>query len=119
MKAHKERGDMDPASFVPYKPTKEENQPIVNPKRYYSAGLKSFLRQYAPDFCWCSVHDLLIMVEQVPLYEDVAYDTFAVTVHQLKKEGLFITKKTIHYPRNQSRGSIGKLYLRVSNAEGS
>jgi len=81
--------------------------------RRYHTGLRAFLKQYAPDFCWCSVYDLLLMIEQEPLYEDVTHECLTVIVYQLKKEGLFITKKTIHRPKNQSRGLIGELYLRV------
>jgi len=111
IEAYKELGDLDHGSFVSYKPTKEENQPILN--RHYHTGLKNFLRQYAPDFCWCFVYDLLLMVEQDPAYEDVSHDSLTATVYQLKKEGLFITKKTNHRRANQSRGLVGELYLRV------
>jgi len=71
------------------------------------------LRTYAPDFCWCSAHDLLLMIEQEPKFEDVSEESFRVTLSILKKEGLFITKKTMHRPDYNTRWPIGNLYLRV------
>ncbi len=82
-------------------------------KRDYHSGLSDFLRQYAPDFCWCSAHDLLLMLEQVPYFEDIAYDSLKVTLCVLKKEGYFITKKNPVRRQSASRGLAGHLYLRI------
>ncbi len=76
-------------------------------------GLRKFLVLYAPDFCWCSVYDLLIMTEQELKYENVSESTFKNALHRLKEDGFFITKKTKYRSKNNERGRIGVLYLRI------
>jgi len=79
----------------------------------FKIGTSNFLRTYAPDFCWCSAHDLFIMMEQIPELEDVTEDTFKVTLSRLKIQGVFITKPNYYRPEYNSRSRIGDLYLRV------
>lgn len=74
-------------------------------------GITKFLKTYAPDFCWCSVYDLLLMIEQEPRFEDVTQESFKVTISILKKQGWFITKKNKYI--NPDKRSVGSLYLRV------
>lgn len=81
--------------------------------REYNIGIGKFLKTYAPNFCWCSAHDLLIMIEQELKYEDITENSFYVILSYLKKQGFFITKKTLYRPKHNSRSTIGNLYLRV------
>ena len=76
-------------------------------------GLRKFLILYAPDFCWCSAYDLMIMMEQESHLEEVGEDSFKVTLSRLKNHGWFITKETTYRPDHNSHSKIGCLYLRV------
>lgn len=82
-------------------------------QRKHNTGIRKFLRTLAPDFCWLSAYDLFIMMEQIPELEDVTEECFKITLHQLKQQGLFITKKGKHREPHAERGSPGFLYLRV------
>jgi len=43
---------------------------------------KQFLKTLAPDFCWCTWHDLYLMYEQIN--EDICENSFAVALSQCK-----------------------------------
>ena len=84
-------------------------------KRQKITGVTAFLKKYAPDFCWCSAHDLFIMMEQVPELEDVTEGSFKVMLINLKKNGYFIIKKASWQDYAHSRYfKTGYLYLRVN-----
>lgn len=67
--------------------------------------IRKFLLEYAPDFCWCSSQDLLIMAEQID--EDVSVESFKKILSVLYRGGAFISK-----PAPKQRGTPF-LYLRV------
>ncbi len=81
--------------------------------RHNNRGLVDFLKTYAPDFCWCSAYDLLILVEQELRYENVTESSLAGTLSYLKKQGFFITKKVNYRSIHNERGKKANLYLRV------
>lgn len=82
--------------------------------RAYTKGLGSFLTEYAPDFCWCTVHDLFLIAEQK--FEDVEYYSFKVTLSELKKKGIFKHKAdNSKYTRQTDGGTRNGLYLRIAN----
>lgn len=81
--------------------------------RKYQRGLSDFLRTYAPDFCWCSAFDLMIMMEQVPELEDVEEGSLGGVLSYLEKQGWFITKPGTRRDVHYEKGVIGRLYLRV------
>ncbi len=78
----------------------------------YVTGLTRFLKTLAPDFCWCSAHDLFVMAEQIPELEDTPWTSFRTTLYILKKAGWFTVKKLDHGHVNGGR--IGDLYLRIT-----
>lgn len=81
--------------------------------RAYKIGVRDFLRIYAPTFCWCTAHDLLLMAEQIPELEDVTTGCFKNTLSQLKALGYFMTKQSDYKSAQASRGVFPDLYLRV------
>lgn len=72
------------------------------------------LRTYAPDFCWMTRHDLLLLAEQVN--EEVNDATVAAAISRLVKKGVLITKPddTI-LPKRGSRGGRPRLYRRINH----
>lgn len=68
-----------------------------------------FLREYAPDFCWVSAFDLVLMAEQIN--EDVSEMSIRRTVSLLHLKGEFKI-------RSISDGTRGRKYqyLKVANA---
>jgi len=78
------------------------NSPTIYPDEM---GVRGFVREYAPDFCWCTMMDLFIMMEQIPHLEDIEHATFKQSVHYLRKKGWFDCKKIEH--------SSAYLYIRI------
>lgn len=72
-------------------------------------SITKFLKQYAPNFCWCTARDLLKMCEV--LDEDVEEHVFMITLSKLRKQGYFITRDIEN--NNSNRGRQPKQYLRV------
>lgn len=76
---------------------------------YRYGWITDFLLFVAPDFCWCTTHDLLLMAEQI--YEDVDENTFSVILSRLHKRGVFIKKPSpVHL---LTPGKKPVLWLRV------
>lgn len=80
-------------------------------------GLQLFLRNFAPDFCWCSVHDLLLITEETGDFDNMSENTFTATVSQLKTAGVFISRPdtSLAADKHNKNGRRGNLYLRVSH----
>ena len=77
----------------------------------FTKGIGKFLKNYAPDFCWCTGHDLFLLAEQE--FEDIEYHSFVVTLSKLKKKGVFEYKPdNSKLERRTDRGTRGGLYLR-------
>lgn len=74
----------------------------------YPAGyIKTFMRTYAPDFCWMTSLDLLKLLEQH--YPEVDEAIFKVSLSRYVREGLFIMRAAGYGHLNQC------LYLRVKD----
>lgn len=77
--------------------------------------MTSFLRCYAPDFCWMTAWDLFLMYEQID--EDANWDAFKIELSRCKKRGYFICRPTTYKPYQVRQPGQGKgrtsMYLRV------
>ena len=69
-----------------------------------------FLRNVAPDFMWCTWHDLYLMYEQID--EDIDYQVFKQTLSYMKRCGYFVTKQST--APSWRNGPKPLLYLRVT-----
>lgn len=74
-------------------------------------NIRKFLLTLAPDFCWCTAFDLLLMAEQID--EDVNTESFSVILSDLKRRGRFYYKSG---PPTGKRGYNPGLYLRRKSA---
>lgn len=64
-----------------------------------------FLRECAPDFCWVSYRDLLLMAEQV--FENVNENSLKQMLNRMAKRGEFFSRPSPLVARGRA-----KLYLR-------
>lgn len=80
----------------------------------YHTGLAKFILEIAPDFCWLTTYDLLLMVEQDPEFEEVDEASFKVIVCGLIKSGKLKRRKG-YYRVNSERGSVPDLIIRASS----
>jgi len=71
--------------------------------------IPKLIMKYAPDFCWISSYDLVIMLEQI--YEDINPDSVCAALCSLVKEGKILKKPS---PRGDAR-VFGYLYLRAAS----
>jgi len=55
-------------------------------------SVKQFLINNAPDFCWMSAYDLMIMAEQE--LPEIGYSVLRMHLSHLVERGYFITKTT-------------------------
>ena len=73
-------------------------------------NISAFIREFAPDFCWMTQKDLLLMAEQVD--EDVNERSFPVVINRLVKRGELIARPWPH-PTGCGSGRPPLQYLRV------
>lgn len=83
-------------------------------RRSIAGSIVDKLRSYAPDFCWCTAHDYLIMLEQ--LDEDVNPDSVTAVISRMVKSGELIMRPDPVIGLRK-KGRKANLYLRVSGVK--